>query len=160
MNLSGRRPHDAFFTAYFSRPAAFAQLLEFTLPAEVYSMLDLSTLSIDTGSYIDEHLRRHFSDLAATVRVSAQAHGAADTPLSAPAGDAGSPLSPPSADPDVGAGTANVYVLVEHKSYKDSSALLQILRYMVRIWSEQQKTATGETRSLIGRTLGDALRAR
>jgi len=50
---------------------------------------------------------------------------------------------PPSSDPDVGVGGANVYVLVEHKSYKDSSALLQILRYMVRIWSEQQKAAPG-----------------
>lgn len=30
---------------------------------------------------------------------------------------------------------ARIYVLVKHKSYRDPSALLQIIRYMVQAWS-------------------------
>ncbi len=36
-------------------------------------------------------------------------------------------------------GEIRVYILVEHKSYHDPGALLQILRYMVRVWSEEKK---------------------
>ena len=118
MDIS-RRPHDKFFRAYFSDPGILADLIRFVLPAEVIAALDLSTLRIDGGTYIDRALREHFSDIAASVA-----------------------LAP--AQPDAEGRSAQVYILVEHKSYHDPSALLQILRYMVQIWSERRKASPGE----------------
>jgi len=108
-----KHPHDEFFRLYFRRPELLASLLEFSLPPELTAELDLTTLAVEDGTHIDEHLREHLSDLAATVEL---------------------------AGPSVGAtASAKVYILVEHKSYKDPWALLQLLRYMVQVWSEQRK---------------------
>ena len=108
-----KHPHDEFFRLYFRRPELLASLLEFSLPPELTAELDLTTLAVEDGTHIDEHLREHLSDLAATVELAGPSGGAT--------------------------ASAKVYILVEHKSYKDPWALLQLLRYMVQVWSEQRK---------------------
>jgi predicted transposase YdaD len=40
----------------------------------------------------------------------------------------------------LGGSPAKVYILVEHKSYYDPAALLQILRYMVETWRRESKS--------------------
>jgi predicted transposase/invertase (TIGR01784 family) len=100
-------PHDAFFKSYFGNPENLTELVKASFPASLTRLLDFSTLTIEPGTYIDEELQAHFSDLAASVQTTT--------------------------------GEAKVYVLVEHKSYHDPLALLQILRYMVRLWSAQKK---------------------
>jgi predicted transposase/invertase (TIGR01784 family) len=100
-------PHDAFFKSYFGNQENLTELVKASFPASLTRLLDFSTLTIEPGTYIDEDLQAHFSDLAASVQTTT--------------------------------GEAKVYVLVEHKSYHDPLALLQILRYMVRLWSAQKK---------------------
>ena len=132
-----KHPHDEFFRRYFRHPELLASLLEFSLPHELTATLDLSTLEIEHGTHIDEHLREHFSDLAATV---ALAGGADPEERSTPAqGPEHVPATDRAAKCD-----ARVYILVEHKSYKDPWALLQLLRYMVQVWSEQRKAQPAE----------------
>ena len=123
-----KHPHDEFFRLYFKRPELLASLLEFSLPPELTATLDLTTLKVEEGTHIDEHLREHLSDLAATVEL---AHRSDDATASSVTASAAT-------------GSAKVYILVEHKSYKDPWALLQLLRYMVQIWSEQRKARPAE----------------
>ncbi|NNM66710.1 MAG: Rpn family recombination-promoting nuclease/putative transposase [Spirochaetales bacterium] len=102
-----QKPHDHFFRSFYAHPGRLAALLELTLPSEVYNLLDVTTLSLKDGTWIDEGHSEHSADLAATVQIKGQ--------------------------------LVHLYVLVEHKSYSDRWALLQILRYMVQTWSLDSK---------------------
>ena len=41
-------------------------------------------------------------------------------------------------------GPARVYVLFEHKSWSDAGTLLQLLRYMVQLWTREQRAGDGK----------------
>jgi len=56
-------PHDRFFKASFSRPEAAADLMRHALPPEVVATLDLATLTLAKGSFVDSRLKEHHSDL-------------------------------------------------------------------------------------------------
>jgi predicted transposase/invertase (TIGR01784 family) len=58
-----RNPHDLFFRETFSRVEIAHDFIENYLPAEVVAALDLDTLELQKGSFVDEELREHFSDL-------------------------------------------------------------------------------------------------
>jgi hypothetical protein len=47
-------PHDAFFTAYFGNPTMLLHLLHFTLPKNVFALLDTDSLKIEDGTYIEK----------------------------------------------------------------------------------------------------------
>lgn len=56
-------PHDSLFKATFSdREVAQAYLLHF-LPKEIIELLELETLSLQSGSYISSSLNSYFSAL-------------------------------------------------------------------------------------------------
>jgi len=61
-------PHDAFFKSYFCNPENLTELVKASFSASLTRLLDFSTLTIEPGTYIDEDLQDHFSDLAASVR--------------------------------------------------------------------------------------------
>ena len=105
MDLS--HPHDKFFKNWFSDSKHLTELLQVVLPPALINRLDWATLTVHDGTFIDEEHKEHFSDLAATVDLLGES---SNQPL-------------------------RLYFLVEHKSYQDHGALLQILRYMVNTWS-------------------------
>jgi predicted transposase YdaD len=109
MNI--RRAHDRFFRSFFGQQEHLRDLIRRAVPSEIIATLDLSTLKMEPGTWIDRHNREHWSDLVASVEVSGT-----DAPR-----------------------RAHVYVLVEHKSYRDPGALLQLLRYMVQVWTAERK---------------------
>lgn len=101
-NLPG--PHNRFFLQTFSQIDRARDLIAGFLPPGVLTLLDMSTLRIASGSYIDDALRQSQSDLLYEVdRV----------------GEANPML---------------VYVLFEHKSNPDRLTPFQLLKYIVRIW--------------------------
>ena len=100
-------PHDAFFKEIFSRQDVARSFLENYLPPEITLRLDLSELTISSGSFVDEHLRAHHSDIL--YKVALQGSGE----------------------------EGYVYLLFEHKSYPDRQTAFQVLRYMMRIWAKQ-----------------------
>ena len=61
-------PHDALFKAIYSDPQRAAAHLAVALPEEVAAALDLGTLSLAPGSYIDPELTASASDLLFEVR--------------------------------------------------------------------------------------------
>ena len=62
-------PHDRFFKEIFSRPEAARDLLQNYLPKEVTAVLDLNTLTLQPGSFVDTELQEHFSDLLYSITV-------------------------------------------------------------------------------------------
>lgn len=59
-------PHDKFFKETFSIRENVIDFLQGTIPEEILKKLDLSTLTLDNNSYIDEELKEHFSDVVYT----------------------------------------------------------------------------------------------
>jgi len=61
-------PHDALFKASFGQPDIARSELELVLPAALRMHLDLATLAICPGSFVDEELQHAHSDLLYSVR--------------------------------------------------------------------------------------------
>ena len=60
--------HDAFFKAAFGRTDVARSELELVLPRELVAALDLDSLEVCPGSFVDDVLRHSHSDLLYTVR--------------------------------------------------------------------------------------------
>jgi len=122
--MANHHVHDRFFRSFFSDPRHLRSVLETALPPEVADSLNLETVQIEPGTWIDRHEQEHLSDLAASVEVAG--HG-----------------------PVAGARTARVYILTEHKSWSDPAALLQLLRYMVQVWTTETRTGAARLTPII-----------
>ncbi|WP_394848997.1 Rpn family recombination-promoting nuclease/putative transposase [Pendulispora brunnea] len=61
-------PHDTLFKAAFGRPDIARSELEFLLPPALRAKLDLTSLTLRPGSFIDEDLRHLHSDLLYELR--------------------------------------------------------------------------------------------
>jgi predicted transposase/invertase (TIGR01784 family) len=107
--MTVHNPHDHFFRDSFSRPEIVRNYLEEYLPADLLLLLDLDHLTLQEGSFIDEELREHQSDLLYRARIRQD----------------GRPVY--------------LYFLFEHKSFPDSLVAVQLLRYLLRFWEEQVK---------------------
>ncbi|KAA1262449.1 putative transposase [Rubripirellula obstinata] len=138
-NLPG--PHNRFFFQTFSQLDRARDLIAGFLPGDVLAEIDLASLRLVSGSYIDDQLRLSQSDLLYEVDQ---------------VGDSGS--------------AALVYVLFEHKSVQDRLTPFQMLKYMVRIWETRLRDGEslcpvipmllyhGENQWKTARTMNDLLR--
>jgi hypothetical protein len=118
-------PHDALFKATFGQPDIARSELELVLPAGVRAHLDLATLEVLPGSFVDEALQHTHTDLLYAVRAR-EPRGAAD------ATDATDATAAAAGATD---GTeALVYVVFEHQSSQDAAMPFRLLRYLVRVW--------------------------
>jgi predicted transposase/invertase (TIGR01784 family) len=61
-------PHDEFFKYTLGRPEAIQEFVRYNLPSDVVTLLDLKTVELAPGSFVDEQLRAHHSDLLYKVR--------------------------------------------------------------------------------------------
>lgn len=100
-------PHDKFFKEAFGRIEVARDFLHNYLPAPVLTQLNLSQIQLEKETFIDPHLKEHFSDLLFSV---------------------------PRQD---GNGLAYVYFLFEHKSFPDIWTWVQLLGYIVRFWERE-----------------------
>ena len=63
-------PHDALFKQFLTHPETARDLLEIHLPSELREMCDLSTLKLESGSFIEESLRPYYSDVLYSLKTS------------------------------------------------------------------------------------------
>jgi len=56
-------PHDATFRQFLTQPGIARDFMEFHLPAELRTICDLSTLKLESGSFVEDDLRQYFSDV-------------------------------------------------------------------------------------------------
>jgi predicted transposase/invertase (TIGR01784 family) len=106
-------PHNNFFHYALSHVEAARDLIQTHLPPGLVQFLDLNSLELQKDSFIDEDLRQSFSDLLYSVRL---------------------------VDQDGQRGQGQVYLLLEHKSQSDPMTCFQLLRYIVRIWEQRQRS--------------------
>ena len=65
-------PHDSFFKVLFADLAVAQDFMQNYLPPEISTRLDLATLRLESESFVDPELRKHFSDLLFSVRTTKQ----------------------------------------------------------------------------------------
>jgi predicted transposase YdaD len=106
-------PHNNLFHYALSHVEAARDLIQTHLPPGLVQFLDLNSLELQKDSFIDEDLRQSFSDLLYSVRL---------------AGAKGEPIE------------GQIYLLLEHKSQSDPMTCFQLLRYIVRIWEQRQRS--------------------
>ena len=58
-----RSPHSEFFTDIMGRKENAQNLLKKALSEDIQEQLDLDSLRVEKGSYVDEDQKKHFSDL-------------------------------------------------------------------------------------------------
>ncbi|MBL8808635.1 MAG: Rpn family recombination-promoting nuclease/putative transposase [Planctomycetaceae bacterium] len=105
-------PHNNFFHFALSHLPNARGLIETQLSPAALAELNLDTLQLEKGSFVDPDLREKFSDLLFSVELT-------NTPA------------------DATSKQALVYFLFEHKSQSDPLTMLQVLSYMVRIWEKR-----------------------
>lgn len=103
-----QNPHDRFFKRTFGEPETAVAFLRAYLPPELVEQIDLTSLVPIETTLVDEELAEHQHDLL----YEAQKQGGHGRSLF-------------------------IYLLFEHKSYPDKWVLLQLLRYMLKLWQEE-----------------------
>ena len=64
-----RSSHAEFFEKIFSRRENAISLIQNVLPESVQNHMQLDTLQVEPGSYVDEKLSRHFADLIFSIHL-------------------------------------------------------------------------------------------
>ncbi|MEZ9362902.1 Rpn family recombination-promoting nuclease/putative transposase [Vibrio cyclitrophicus] len=63
-------PHDALFKQFMTHPETAKDLLDIHLPAPLRDICDLTTLKLESGSFIEESLRPYYSDVLYSLKTS------------------------------------------------------------------------------------------
>jgi len=116
-------PHEGLFLKVFKDKENTKYFLREHLPSGILEHADLDSLYLENVSYLDDNLRKHFSDLVFSVRMGYEEFSA-----------------------------AKVYLLFEHKSSPEPLVGMQILRYMALQWKEmydQGQTVGGKLPPII-----------
>ncbi|MBN1087274.1 Rpn family recombination-promoting nuclease/putative transposase [Erwinia aphidicola] len=64
-------PHDATFRQFLTQPDIARDFMEIHLPAELRAICDLSTLKLESGSFVEDDLRQYFSDVLYSLKTAA-----------------------------------------------------------------------------------------
>ena len=64
-------PHDATFRQFLTQPDIARDFMELHLPAELRTVCDLSTLKLESGSFVEDDLRQYFSDVLYSLKTTA-----------------------------------------------------------------------------------------
>ena len=105
-----RLKSDALFKSVLEDKIAATEFSEAYLPDNVKNMLDLSTISIERESYVEEDLKRRFSDIVYSIKHK-------DNPKE----------------------KAFVYALAEHQSTPDYWIALRLFKYMLLLCERHKK---------------------
>lgn len=68
-------PHDLAFKQFLTHPDTARDFMQLHLPAELRAICDLSTLKLESGSFVEESLRPYFSDVLYSLKTTAGADG-------------------------------------------------------------------------------------
>ncbi|HAU2960457.1 TPA: Rpn family recombination-promoting nuclease/putative transposase [Salmonella enterica subsp. diarizonae] len=64
-------PHDATFRQFLTQPDIARDFMELHLPTELRAICDLSTLKLESGSFVEDDLRQYFSDVLYSLKTTA-----------------------------------------------------------------------------------------
>ncbi len=107
--MENSKVHDNFFKKTFSDKKNIRDFLKLSLPEEIKDDIDYSFIKIDNSGYVSENMKGYFSDIVVKTRLKSKT--GKDKPTN-----------------------ADIYILFEHKSYKDKKIFMQLLKYMYFMW--------------------------
>ncbi|RLM03357.1 Rpn family recombination-promoting nuclease/putative transposase [Gibbsiella quercinecans] len=64
-------PHDATFRQFLNQPEIARDFMEIHLPAELRAICDLTTLKLESGSFVEDNIRQYFSDVLYSLKTTA-----------------------------------------------------------------------------------------
>ena len=67
--MTVQNPHDKFFRDSFGRVDIARNYLEEYLPADLRRLLDLTEMTLQDGSFIDNEMKEHQTDILYQVRL-------------------------------------------------------------------------------------------
>lgn len=97
-------PHDVSFKTFFQDEELVRDFINYYIPKEIKSYLDLSVIEIDVSGFVAEEFKEFLTDVVVRVQLTNSEQ------------------------------MAELYFLFEHKSYPDRYARLQALHYSVQKW--------------------------
>ena len=109
MEKQNSNPHDDFFKVAFSRQDVVVDYITQFMGQELVNNIDFQSLTISNNSYITSALEEYFADVVWDCN-----YGVSKTPI-------------------------KVTFLFEHKSYVPKYPHLQLMRYMLEIWDNNNK---------------------
>ena len=69
MDAPSTTPHDAVFKQFLMHAETARDFLDIHLPAELRELCDLDTLHLESGSFIEESLKGHSTDVLYSVQM-------------------------------------------------------------------------------------------
>ena len=108
-----KKKHDKIFAKTFGSTANTKAFLEMALPEMFLEVVDLSKLKIDKTRYVDDRFKDLFTDMVFKTKMKRH-----------------SPPGPVKAKEIA----VDIYILFEHKSFRDEAILIQLLCYMYLMW--------------------------
>lgn len=69
MSIQPHNSHDAIFKKFFSDIEVATNFIEIYLPKQLKQVCDFSTLKIEAGSFVDEDLKQHYSDILYSLKI-------------------------------------------------------------------------------------------
>jgi predicted transposase/invertase (TIGR01784 family) len=69
VSIQIHNPHDAIFKKFFSNIEAATDFIEAYLPEQLKKNCNFSTLKIEAGSFVDEDLKQHHSDILYSLKI-------------------------------------------------------------------------------------------
>ncbi len=112
--MENNKVHDNFFKKTFSDKKNIRDFLKLSLPEEIKDEVDYTFLKIDNTGYVSENIRGYFSDIVIKTRLK----------------------TTPGKNNRI---NMDIYILFEHKSYKDKKIFMQLLKYMYLMWQNDSE---------------------
>jgi len=103
--------HDKLFSKTFGDPENVKDFLKSALPEPIGNAIDLSKIEIDNTHYVSNEFADSFSDIIVKTKMKA-------------------------AEKEESAIDTDIYILFEHKSYRDTAVFIQLLHYMYLMWQK------------------------
>jgi recombination-promoting nuclease RpnB len=69
VTITIHQPHDTLFRSFLTDSTKARDLLEQYLPQRIKGICDFNTLKLEPGSFIDKHLKKHFSDILYSIQI-------------------------------------------------------------------------------------------
>ncbi len=105
------RINDKFFKKTFSDLDNTRAFLKIVLPEPLRKATDFSKIEIDTTNYVSNRFKESFSDAVVKTKIKTTDEKAKEL-------------------------DADIYILLEHKCYRDVAIFIQLLRYMYLMWQK------------------------
>ncbi|HIB1517185.1 TPA: Rpn family recombination-promoting nuclease/putative transposase, partial [Salmonella enterica subsp. enterica serovar Muenchen] len=67
--MNSKRGHDPLFKLFLREPETAKDFLAAHLPQDIRSLVNLDSLRLESGSYVDEQLKEQHSDILYSVKM-------------------------------------------------------------------------------------------